>query len=47
MKGLKDVDPMQQPNSLVVLLALIGWVIMMVYLIRLGLDWISSITRFI
>lgn len=47
MKGLKDIDPMQQPNSLVVLLALIGWVILLVYLIRLGLDWVSSITRFI
>jgi hypothetical protein len=47
MKGLKDVDPAQQPNDLVVLLAVIGWVILLVYLISLAIDWVSSITWFI
>lgn len=35
MKGLKDVDPMQEPNDLVVLLALTGWVMLLVYLTSL------------
>jgi hypothetical protein len=47
MKGLRDVDPTQVPNDLVVLIAVIGWVGLFAYLVTLLIDWLSSITWFV
>jgi hypothetical protein len=47
MKGLRDVDPMQVPHDVVILIAAMGWVGLFAYLVSLLVDWLSSITWFI
>jgi hypothetical protein len=43
MKGLKEFDPRQEPHDLVVLLALIGWITVLVYILNWCLDWVTTI----
>jgi hypothetical protein len=47
MKGLKGVDPTKEPNDLVVFLAVLGWAVLLAYLIGLLVNWLSSITWFV
>ena len=47
MKGLKGFDPTDNPNDLVVLVAIIGWGILFVFLIDAALDWLTTLTWFV
>jgi len=44
MKGLRGVDPQQEPShDLVVLLAAIGWIIALAYVLDWCLDWLMAL----
>jgi hypothetical protein len=45
--GLRGVDPRHEPNDLTIFLALIGWAVLLVYLIDLLVDWVCSLTWFV
>jgi hypothetical protein len=45
--GLNGVDPRREPNDLTIFLALIGWTVLLVYLIDLLVDWVCSLTWFV
>lgn len=47
MNGLKGFDPENEPNDLVVFIAMLGWIFFLVGVIDVVLEWLTTCTWFV